>query len=125
MPPLPVVGIFIISIVFTLLKGAVKTSHGDLSEDVNLPMMLGPNITGTVDRLQNAADGAYNNWGNYNTGAFSGNVKASKSSVDIINGSNNDTLFTMKLNASLSNPIYGNSQTVQPKSLNINILIKY
>lgn len=72
-----------------------------------------PNITGTI------VPGAYNGWGNLGTGAFyslgGGNHAPSGDSNGIKYG----------FDASRSNSIYGNAETVQPPALTVRFIIKY
>lgn len=79
-----------------------------------------PNITGSFSGNRFGIGGE--RFGSYHTGAFSAGTNYSSSGWY---GSGNDTGITqvMKLNidASLSNPIYGNSTTVQPPAYIVNI----
>ena len=86
-------------------------------------MMLGPNITGTIEAA--SATGTHAVFTN-TTGAFSvgGNKRPTfpasvPATVEVIRNTSVD------LNASHSSSIYGNSTTVQPKSLILNYVIKY
>ena len=87
--------------------------------------VLLPNITGSINDLSNIADSAYDSWNSHNTGAFAENIKSSRTSVDISSGTSSDTAFTLKFKASLSNSIYGLSDSVQPSALVLNYVIKY
>lgn len=76
--------------------------------------MLGPNITGSFGSIQQQAE-------DIKRGAFY-TIKH----VEGMLGTNATTgRFEIGFDASRSNSIYGNSATVQPKSLNLSILIKY
>lgn len=87
-----------------------------------LPVILGPNITGSVKSLMSPTSEAWSA-SSYTSGAFTaGNVK--KLSTDIVSGIS-DTEFDLSFIASLSSSIYGNSTTVQPLSLIFNYIIKY
>lgn len=114
---------FIFSIRFPLLKGAVKTVLEALSEDVNLPMMLGPNITGYSDYASDLGSTIGSRSNGFCGGAF-GLTSAFKGDT-IARGNNYDNLYRSNFNASRCSSIYGASTTVQPSSLNLNALIKY
>ena len=87
-----------------------------------------PNIKGSIDYTTPPHVGnqsCFEGYTNQGTGAFSGcqNTENIRGIADY-----NDTLDQMGLfdfDASLSNPIYGNSTTVQPKSLVLSAIIKY
>ena len=68
-----------------------------------------PNIEGVFE-VRTPQTGTYSG-GFYNAGTVSMNAWAGGSGI-------NSTKFTIGLDASLSNPIYGNSTTVQPPSIN-------
>ena len=91
----------------------------------SLPVILGPNITGSIKELVNIDDRAYNSWSSYNTGAFAENIKNCRPGPDIGAGTSPDTGFILKFKASLSNSIYGLSNTVQPLALVLNYIVKY
>lgn len=79
-----------------------------------------PNITGVVDgyRLGCSDEGT---WMNSSSGAFSGYGKAGKAC-----GAEGNWHMSMPItfNASLSNPIYGRSTTVQPSAVTVRYFIK-
>lgn len=75
-----------------------------------------PNITGTTG-------GGYNYVFNNSTGAFIGRSLGNTNNVDISGTGNINNGMT--LNASLSNSIYGNSNTVTPETTKALMAIKY
>lgn len=83
-----------------------------------------PNITGDVYNTNKYGGAGF--W-NTRTGAFK---QASTGSINYVSGDyaiQGSDFFnsTLGFDASLSNSIYGNSTTVQPSSLCMNIIIKY
>jgi hypothetical protein len=76
--------------------------------------MLGPNITGSFGSVMQQAE--YIRSGAFYTVAD----KGASLGTDATTGR-----YEVGFDASRSNSIYGNSATVQPKSLNLSILIKY
>ena len=79
-----------------------------------------PNITGSLPTIYNQSV-AYERGRSTISGAFGG----SRISDTQGSGSGVMNLFNVNLNASLSSPIYGNSDTVQPKSVSILPILKY
>lgn len=79
-----------------------------------------PNITGVVDGYRLGCSDEYTRM-NSSSGAFSGYGKAGKSY-----GAQGNWHRSMPItfNASLSNPIYGNSTTVQPPAVTVKYFIK-
>lgn len=95
--------------VWQLLKEGQFLEATETAEEVGKEIEPGlPNITGSYDSLIQA----YNKG---KTGAFSNSTEYSYE----YHGFNryNDPCTNLKMDASLSNPIYGNSSTVQPKSI--------
>ena len=79
-----------------------------------LPVILGPNITGKLGIVSGSIYGA--------SGAFGRNSdKYSRISASVVANAESGINFS----ASNSNSIYGDSTTVQPKSLIFNYVIKY
>lgn len=78
------------------------------------PVMLGPNITGQFNAPYNNTIGA---------------IKAGEQYFVMANGNyystGNVIGYRQYFNASNSSSIYGNSSTVQPRSLSLSVLIKY
>lgn len=79
-----------------------------------------PNITGVVDGYRLGCSDE-RTWMNSSSGAFSGYGKAGKAY-----GAEGNWHMSMPItfNASLSNPIYGNSTTVQPPAVTVRYFIK-
>ena len=77
-----------------------------------------PNITGTV---------AGAGFGTFINAAQSGALTHTSStySTTSVHNSGSTDVYGIRLNASLSNSIYGNSSTVQPPAISINYCIKY
>ncbi|MBR1626465.1 MAG: tail fiber protein [Bacteroidales bacterium] len=83
------------------------------SKEVGVKIEAGlPNITGDFTCRSVNASGCF-------TSVYSSAGQAYWNNV------NNDPYHVKKFNASLSNVIYGNSNTVQPPSQNVHICIKY
>lgn len=78
-----------------------------------LPVMFGPNITGTFEPAYMQHSGAVT------TGALTSLTSDSFTAAD-----SSDTKGGFALDASLSNSIYSNSETVQPQSNQVLIIIK-
>ena len=78
-----------------------------------------PDIQGAISGRYGARAG---DWGA--SGAF---VVYEWQPIEILGGSDSyqDSMATVMFKASLSNPIYGNSSTVQPNSVVCQYLIKY
>ena len=91
----------------TIKDGAViqqALTNSELGKSYNAGL---PNITGTIgDNLSGSAN---------NTGAFT--MKKTISRAGLSNGSSYSISPATSFNASLSNPIYGNSNTVQPNAV--------
>ena len=79
----------------------------------NLPVILGPNITGNMSLVtgSSSCSGSF-----YYISSTNSRISAS-----VVANANNDIGFS----ASKSTSIYGNSTTVQPSSLVLNYVIKY
>lgn len=77
-----------------------------------------PNITGTIfsSRLRS-------NTNEQKTGAFSNSGSITKANTANNDGADTNS-YSIDFDASLSNPIYGNSDTVQPQSVNVFIYYK-
>ena len=76
-----------------------------------------PNIKGNVSWTGNGRDvGDYS----IKNGCFSGSYRGGYG-----NGQQYSNGYVINFNASLSNPIYGNSDTVQPKNISILPILKY
>jgi len=82
---------------------------------VNEPVMLGPNIIGNINDMYG---------GNSST---QGSGALLRNAIPAINSDTGTDMYygNISLDASKSNSIYGNSSTVQPKSINLNVLIKF
>ena len=81
-----------------------------------------PNITGTFT-IQ--ASGGTGFWGN-STDAFNNIIASSQKYInDGISNPTGTPIIGFEFDASKSNPVYGNSSTVQPASFTVNYIIKY
>lgn len=83
--------------------------------------MLGPNIIGEIKRAGSEGVQEFALF-TYSSGAINiiGKMLTGINYTGSVYGANG-----FSFDASRSNPIYGGSSTVQPKSLNLSILIKY
>lgn len=89
------------------IQGAVQGEGGDLGEYKEAGL---PNITGHVDAPVS------------NAGKFSGALFFDTTGKSTVLTNNS---YCVKFDASRSNPIYGNSSTVQPPAAALNVFIKY
>lgn len=96
-----------------MLDDADQELSGDMMLSTR-PVILGPNITGKLGIVSGGIYGA--------RGVFSYNSDSySRISANVVANAEDGINFS----ASNSNSIYGNSTTVQPKSLIFNYVIKY
>lgn len=85
-----------------------------------------PNITGEVDPVNNTSAMAGGEWYNQsNKGALKAICYINNKAFSETNYTGGSTLDKIIFDASLSNPIYGNSTTVQPPALTMKMIIKY
>lgn len=82
---------------------------------LKVPVMLGPNITGTIGRIPND-----------NQDQTAGAFEETSTSSDIVNAAAMGAIgtFVNSFSAAKSNTIYANSETVQPRSNQVLIIIK-
>lgn len=89
-----------------------------------------PNITGDVGYIKSVSSGSFYQGVNSFTGAFKGSLSNNQIDPPAVNVAPDTTLetpnpsSTIVFNASKSNSIYGNSNTVQPPSTCLNYIIK-
>ena len=88
-----------------------------------------PNVTGQVGYLKPIDSGNYNQAINIKDGCFkdSKNITTTPPTQNVSGSTHDNTNKTgvIVLDASLSNSIYGNSDTVQPPAICMNYIIKY
>ena len=110
------------STTFNLPNLQNKFIEGAGTNPVGTEMSAGlPNITGTFGIKGNGSSGV---WG-YSEGAF---TPSSTGTTIFFNGTtagNSESIGYYDFNASKSNSIYGNSNTVQPPAVVMNYIIKY
>jgi hypothetical protein len=84
--------------------------------------MLGPNITGAIGARAHSSGfpSVYSG-----VGAFYKTEQSTLNDHGLASSGFNQLEHNTFFSASMSNSIYGSSTTVQPKSMNLNILIKY
>lgn len=103
----------------------IQGANGDLgiSKDAGLP-----NITGEVGYIKSVREGSYWQGINLNTGVFKSSRQTVKTSPTATTAaestSNSQPPSTIVFKASDSNPIYGNSDTVQPPAVCLHYIIK-
>lgn len=82
-----------------------------------------PNITGTYS-LHTTISSLYSNIGNFE-GAFFPKARTSATQFQAGYSTDSSGRYNLAFDASLSNPIYGNSNTVQPPTIQLLPQIKY
>lgn len=103
----------------------VQGANGNLgtSKDAGLP-----DLSGQVGYIKSIGDGAYWQGININTGVFKSSQQTVKTSPTATTAaestSHSQPPSTVVFKASDSNPIYGNSDTVQPPSVCLSFIIK-
>ena len=78
-----------------------------------------PNITGTFQQIVNVMNSAASTWVGAATGAFAASRWGAGSNSSITGGTSGDSLGDLRIDASMSCPIYGGSPTVQPRSYGV------
>lgn len=117
------------------LYAVIGTTYGagDGSTTFNLPNLVdkfveGSTTSGTIKSagLPNIT-GSYENvtWNFNGSQSRSGALNREKSSISSGNGTGSNPSLNLLFDASASNPIYGNSTTVQPPALTMRYIIKY
>ena len=109
------------STTFNLPNLQNKFIQGTGTNVVGTEMSAGlPNITGETKYLSSNVL-----WASVSSGAFKGYYADNNIQITNVAKDGNGYGYYFLFNASLSNPIYGNSNTVQPPAVVMNYIIKY
>ena len=109
------------STTFNLPNLQNKFIQGTGTNAIGTEMSAGlPNITGETKYLSSNAL-----WSSVRSGAFKGYTSDNNIRINNVAKDGNGDGYYFIFDASLSNPIYGNSNTVQPPAIVMNYIIKY